>query len=111
MPLTRGFKQTIQDRAQRDSKFREELFKEGIQCLLSGDMETGKSILRDYINSTLGFQELSALTHTPAKSLMRMFSATGNPQARNLFEVISRLQEQEGIRFRIDLERHGAQRA
>jgi hypothetical protein len=27
---------------------------------------------------------------------MRMFSATGNPQARNLFEVIAYLQKQEG---------------
>ena len=32
---------------------------------------------------------------------MRMFSRTGNPQARNLFEVILRLREHEDIRFEV----------
>ena len=104
MPLTRDFKETIQERVHRDPGFREELLKEGIQCLLSGDVDTGKAVLRDYINGSVGFQELSALTHKPAKSLMRMFSPKGNPQARNLFEVISRLQEQEGVRVRVQLQ-------
>ncbi len=104
MPLTRDFKQTIQDRVQRDPGFREELFKEGVQCLLSGDVDTGKAILRDYINATLGFRELSALTHKPAKSLMRMFSPAGNPQARNLLQVIGQLQEREGVRLRVQLQ-------
>ena len=104
MPLTRSFKETIQARVRRDPEFREELLKEGIQCLLSGDLETGKATLRDYINGSLGFQELSALTHKPAKSLMRMFSPNGNPQARNLLEVIGRLQEREGVRARVRLQ-------
>ncbi len=104
MPLTRDFKETIQGRLQRDPTFREELLKEGIQCLLSGDVEAGKAILRDYINGSLGFQELGVLTHKPAKSLMRMFSPKGNPQARNLFEVIGRLQEQEGVRLSVQLQ-------
>ena len=34
---------------------------------------------RDYINATIGFEALAALTHTPAKSLMRMFGPKGNP--------------------------------
>lgn len=104
MPLTQDFKKTVQDRVQRDPDFRKELFKEGIQCLLSGDLDTGKAILRDYINATMGFQELSSLTHKPTKSLMRMFSPKGNPQARNLFEVIGRLQKQEGVFLQVDLQ-------
>ncbi len=104
MPLTRDFKETIQERVRREAAFREELLREGIQSLLTGDLETGKAILRDYIKGTLGFQELSLLTHKPTKSLMRMFSPTGNPQARNLFEVISRLQEREGVRVRVQLQ-------
>lgn len=104
MPLTRNFKQTIQDRVRRDPGFREELFKEGVQCLLSGDVDTGKAILRDYINATLGFRELSVLTHKPAKSLMRMFSPNGNPQARNLLQVIGQLQKREGVRLQVQLQ-------
>ncbi len=104
MPLTRDFKETIRERVRRDPEFGEELLREGVQCLLSGEMDTGKTILRDYINATVGFKKLSAVTHKPEKSLMRMFSPKGNPQARNLFEVIGRLQEQEGIQLRVELQ-------
>jgi hypothetical protein len=37
----------------------------------------------------------AALGRSP-KSLMRMLSPTGNPQARNLFEMIAYLQKAEG---------------
>ena len=59
MPLTRDFKETIQARIQRDQAFREELLKEGGECLPSGDVDTGKEILPDYINVTIGFQDLA----------------------------------------------------
>ena len=101
MPLTQNFKATIQARIERDPVFREELLKEGVECLLAGDVETGKAVLRDYINATIGFQELGGLTEKSPKSLMRMFGANGNPQARNLFEVIVCLQEREGLRLKV----------
>ena len=49
MALTRNFKETIQARMERDPTFREELLKEGVECLLAGDVDTGKAVLRDYI--------------------------------------------------------------
>ena len=52
MPLTRDFKETIRARIGRDPGFREALLEEGVECLLSGDVEAGKSVLRDYINAT-----------------------------------------------------------
>ena len=58
MPITRDFKRTIQARIESDPAFRGELLREGVECLLSGDLETGKSILRDYINATIGFEKL-----------------------------------------------------
>jgi DNA-binding phage protein len=70
-------------------------------CLLAGDLDTGKAILRDHINATIGFEELSRLTRVPAKSLMRMLGPNGNPQARNLFEVIRHLQRAEGLHFEL----------
>ena len=101
MPLTRDFKETIQARIARDPAFREELLKEGVECLLSGDVDTGKAVLRDYINATIGFRELGGLTEKSPKSLMRMFGPNGNPQARNLFEVIGCLQEREGLHLKV----------
>ena len=101
MALTRDFKETVQARAQRDPAFREGLLREGIECLLSGDVDTGKIVLRDYINATVGFEKLGSLTNKPPKSLMRMFGPAGNPHARNLFEVISHIQRHEGVQLEV----------
>jgi len=62
MPLTRAFKETVQARIRQDRKYREELLREGVECLLAGDLDTGKAILRDYINATIGFEKLSRRT-------------------------------------------------
>ncbi len=80
---------------------REALLKEGVECLLSGDVNTSKAVLRDYINATIGFEELGGLTDKSPKSLMRMFGPKGNPQARNLFEIIGPLQKREGVHFEV----------
>ena len=101
MPLTRDFKVTVRERLQRDPSFREALLKEAVDCLLSGDVETGKSLLRDHVNATIGFIELGGLTDKSPKSLMRMLSPTGNPHARNLFEIIGCLQEREGVHLEV----------
>jgi len=79
------------------------LLREGVECLLAGGLDTGKAILRDYVNATIGFEELSHKTRTPAKSLMRMLGPKGNPQARNLFDVFSHLQRSEGLHLRVSL--------
>jgi DNA-binding phage protein len=104
MPLTRDFKETIRARAMRDKKFRKELLCEGVECMLTGDTATGKTILRDYINATVGFAEVAEATHIPSKSIMRMLGPTGNPRADNLFEIVSFLQDREGVRFHIKAE-------
>jgi DNA-binding phage protein len=100
MALTKDFRETVRDRAQNDPAFRRALLQEAIDLFLSGDVETGQSVLRDYINATVGFQELARIVHTPAPSLMRMFSSAGNPSAKNVFSVIAELQKQEGVKFR-----------
>jgi DNA-binding phage protein len=101
MALTRDSKETIRARVKRDSGFRKALLREGIEEFFSGDVETGKIILRDFINATVGFPKLSEITHRSAKSLMRMLGPRGNPQARSLFEIVKYLQEAEGVRFEV----------
>jgi len=99
MALTREFRKTLQERAQHDPEFRHALLKEGIDTMLSGDMMTGKAILRDYINAAVGFGNLAEATSIPAKSLMRMLGPKGNPRAENLFQVLHHLQIREGIQL------------
>ena len=102
MTLTRDFKDTVKARAARDPAFRRALFKESIENFLSGDVTTGKTMLRDYINATIGFEELAAATAKSPKSLMRMFSPAGNPRADNIFAVIGALQRREKIHMRVN---------
>jgi DNA-binding phage protein len=105
MALTRSFKDTVKARAVRDPAFRDALLVEGMDALLAGDVDTGKAILRDYINATIGFDALAKDTGTPAKSLMRMFGPNGNPNASNLFAVIERLQQAAGVELHIHVTR------
>ena len=59
MALTKQFKETIQARARRDPAFRKALLQESVECLLAGDINAGKALLRDYINAMIGFEQLS----------------------------------------------------
>lgn len=105
MAITRNFKETIQARALRDPKFRTGLLKESIESMLAGDTDTGKMILRDYINATIGFEKLGAAIDKSPKSLMRMFSPSGNPTANNLFGIMHTLQKKEGVHFEVKASR------
>ena len=76
--------------------------------MLSGDPEdaaVGREQLRDYINATIGFQELGRLIEKGPKSLMQMFSAEGNPSSANLGLVLAQLQAQEGVEIGVTLRR------
>lgn len=52
MLLTKSFKDLVQSRAARDPEFAAALLREGIDTMLTGDVDTGKAILRDYIKAT-----------------------------------------------------------
>jgi hypothetical protein len=73
--------------------------------MLSGDVDAGKTILRDYIKATIGFERLGAETGSPPKSLIRMFGPAGNPQARNLFAIVSHLQRLARVTLHVTAQR------
>jgi DNA-binding phage protein len=98
---TGSFKELVQTRVKNDKKFAEALLREGIDAMLSGDVETGKTILRDYIKATVGFEKLGEATGTQPKSLIRMFGPHGNPQAKNLFSVLGYLQKRAGLELHV----------
>ena len=68
MPLTHDFKETVRARAQRDPDFRQALLREAVECVINGDLETGKAVLRNYVNATVGFQALEKRTHIRQKA-------------------------------------------
>ncbi len=101
MPLTQSFKATVKSHLEKDAKYRRELLREAVECMVSGDIETGKAVLRNYINGTIGFPKPGEAMHRSPKSLMCMFGPQGNPQAGNLFEIVAYLQQAEGLRFEV----------
>lgn len=99
--LTREFKETVKARAESDPDFRAALLSDAVGLLLEGDVETGKAVLRDFINATIGFEALAVEVDMPSKSLMRMFGPKGNPRADNLFSVLHALQKDSGIHLAV----------
>jgi DNA-binding phage protein len=101
MALTREFKVTVQARAQKDPRFREALFTEALNAYLAGDTATGKAILRDLVNATIGFEALSAEVKKPSKSLHRMLAPDGNPSTENFFGIVVALQKSTRVRLKV----------
>ncbi len=101
MARTKSLKELVRRHVATDPAFAEALLREGIEAMLAGDVETGKTVLRDYIKATVGFEKLGQATGTQPKSLIRMFGPRGNPQAKNLFSVIGYLQKRAGLHFQM----------
>lgn len=99
MAKTKSFRALVERHLKCDKKFADALLREGIDAMLSGDLDTGKTIMHDYIKATVGFEKLGEVTDTPPKSLIRMFGPRGNPQAKNLFSVIGYLQKRADVRL------------
>ena len=101
MALTRDFKETIKAQVERDPGFRKALLARAAQAMLAGETDVGKIMLRDFINATIGFQDLAADIDKTPESLMRMLSETGNPRTNNLMEIFEYLQQVEGIQLKV----------
>lgn len=101
MALTRDFRETIKARADHDPEFRAGLLEEALDAFLNADLETGKILLRDYVNATVGFEQLGRDLDKSPKSLMRMLSTRGNPRADNLFSLTAHLSHREGVAFHV----------
>jgi hypothetical protein len=98
--LTRDFRETVMAAAQKDAVYRRSLLTRGFALSHSGgeeDRNVGKSLLRDYINATVGFQTLAKELGKKPESLMRMLSASGNPRLSNFAELVECLFEHEGL--------------
>jgi DNA-binding phage protein len=101
MTLTRDVKETVNARIQRDTTFAAALLDEAISLFLNGEPETARLILRDIVNSTVGFEELAVETSKPSKSLHRMLSAKGNPTMDNLTIILNVLRKKLHVNIKV----------
>ncbi len=101
MPLSRDFRFSVKKRAAHDPAYRNDLLREAMEELLSGDAKIGRTILRDCVHATIGFAGLGDAMHRSPKSLMRMLGPDGNPQADNLLQILAVLQKEMNVHFKV----------
>ena len=101
MALIRAFRETVYRRAQRGVAFRKALLTEALNANLQGDEATGKVVLRDVINATVGFERLAHDLQKSSKSLHRMLGPGGNPSTANFFAILQVLQKRVGLRLTV----------
>ena len=92
MALTRDYKETIKERTVIDPNFAASLMNEAVSSFLAGEPQTARIILRELVNSTIGFELLAEELNKPSKSIHRMLSPRGNPTMDNLTNILSVLQ-------------------
>ena len=94
--------ETIISRAKKDPAYRKGMLTRGHAYLMAAtnneDLHIGRSLIRDYINATIGFPALAKRTKLSKQSLMRMFGTNGNPTLANLSAVIHVLLAKEGVK-------------
>lgn len=96
MSTTRDFNETVRADLQDSAEYRRAFLREAVGCVVSGDVETGKSVLRKYINGTIGFVALGEAVGRSSKTLMQMLGPKGNPTITNFFDIVTYLQKVEG---------------
>ena len=102
MPLSREFKHSVRERAERDPAFRLAMLQDALTALDVGEAHDAKILLRDFINATVGFAALGEAVGRHPKSLMRMFGPKGNPNLDALADVLKELARREGYVVRVE---------
>jgi DNA-binding phage protein len=101
MPLTKSFKDTVMARAKTDKEFREALIVEATEAILEGDIDTGKSLIKDYLNATEAFSVIADQLHKDEKSLRRMLGPNGNPTLKNFIGILKACSSTEQLSLKI----------
>jgi DNA-binding phage protein len=101
MTLTRDFKETVMSRVKKDPTFRSELIVEATNAFLAGDIETGKSLLRDYLNATEALPTIASELDLNEKSIRRMLGPKGNPTLKNFLSLLTACSRIEHLKLQI----------
>ncbi len=88
MPLKKDFKETVMARVKSDPSFGSELIVEATNAFLTGEMEIGKALLRDYLNATESIAGIAQELQINEKSLRRMLGPKGNPTLKNFLSLL-----------------------
>ncbi len=101
MALTREFKETVQVRVKQDPAYRKELIIEATNAFLEGDIDTGKTLLRNYLNATESVRSIARELDLEEKSIRRMIGPNGNPTLKNFVNLIRECQKRENLHLKV----------
>jgi hypothetical protein len=101
MALTRKFKETVQLRVKQDPEYRKELIIEAANSFLDGDIDTGKTLLRDYLNATEALPSIALELSQDEKSIRRMIGPRGNPTLKNFINLLSACKRREDLDLKV----------
>lgn len=99
------YNEALKDMLEENPHMSTEMLEGALNLILSGELDDGRLLLRQFVNATIGFKELAKRTGKVDKTLMRILGADGNPTAANLFEVIQVCREAEGVTVVAHLQR------
>ncbi len=103
MPLTRDYKETVKKRAENDPEFAKALLNEALTLFINGEPDVARLVLKDLINSSIGFETLAKKTNKPNKSLQRMLSAKGNPTMDSLTTILKTLRQILNVKVEVNI--------
>jgi DNA-binding phage protein len=88
---SRPVRELIINSLREDPQLAEEVYNEAVLCLVRGESEVTKILLRDLIHATVGFEAMAVTLEKSPKSLYRMLSNSGNPKLDNLSAILYQL--------------------
>ena len=106
MAPTLDVKEIFRDRARIDPEFADALLEQSVECLHTGEVNVARIILRDYIHATMGLDQLSRLTGKSPDNLTHLLKTDSNPEALDLLEVASLIQQHKHAQLTADNPTH-----
>ena len=103
MPPTRDYRETFWERARREPEFRHELLKSAARCMLNGEPEVGRIMLRDFVVAAIGIDELSQKIGKSRESLEHVLSDGSDPRADDLLGIVAALAEYENMELDVQV--------
>ena len=88
---SRPVRELIISSLREDPELAEEVYNEAVLCLVRGESDLTKILLRDLIHATVGFEAMAVALKKSPKSLYRMLSNRGNPKLDNLSAIFYQL--------------------
>jgi DNA-binding phage protein len=87
--------------AKQDLEFRPELIVWATNAFLDGDIDTGKRLIRNYLNATEAISSIAEELEQNEKSIRRMIGPRGNPTLRNFANLLNVCKRRESLELRV----------